>query len=98
MRIIQGTIVSNRMIKTVVVRVDRLRKHSKYLKFYRVSRKYKAEADNAKSFGIGDVVRIQETRPLSKGKRWKVVGVIKRAPAVEEQSENAAEADAEVSG
>lgn len=84
------------MTRTVVVRVDQLRKHSKYLKFYRVSRKYKAEADDAKSFGIGDVVRIQETRPISKDKRWKVVSVVKRAPTVEEQNENAAETDAEV--
>ena len=77
-RILQGTIVSNRMVKTVVVRVDRLRKHLKYQKYQRVSRRFKAHADDAGSFLIGDIVTIEETRPLSKEKRWRVVEVVRR--------------------
>lgn len=83
MRTIQGTIVSNKMTRTVVVRVDRLVKHKKYLKFYRASRRYKAEVENAATYSLGDVVRMRETRPLSKDKRWKVVEVIRPAPPEE---------------
>lgn len=79
MRTLTGTIVSNKMMRTVVVRVDRLRQHPKYRKFYRVSKKYKAHVEDAKSYRPGDVVRIQETRPYSKEKRWRVVDVVKRA-------------------
>lgn len=80
MRTLQGTITSNRMAKTAVVRVDRLRQHAKYRKFYRVSATYKAHVEDAAGFGVGDIVTIQETRPLSKGKRWKVVALVRRAP------------------
>ena len=83
MRTLQGIIVSNRMAKTAVVRVDHLRKHAKYGKFYRKSRKYKVHAENPDSFKIGDTVRIQETRPMSKEKRWRAIEVIKRMPAGE---------------
>lgn len=83
MRTIQGTIVSNKMTRTVVVRVDRLVKHKKYLKFYRTSRRYKAEVEDAKTYRLGDVVRMQETRPLSKDKRWKVVETVRQAPPEE---------------
>lgn len=71
------------MKKTVVVRVDRLRKHAKYLKYYRVSKKFKAHDEN-NEYQIGDVVIIQETRPLSKEKRWKVFSLVKRLSAVAE--------------
>lgn len=81
MRTLEGTIVSNRMAKTVVVRVDRLRRHPKYRKYYRTSRKFKAHAGDAIDCQIGDAVRIVETRPLSRHKRWKVSEVIRRAPA-----------------
>ncbi len=90
MRTLEGTVVSNRMTKTLVVRADRLVKHKKYLKSYRVSRKFKADVDDAGAYRIGDVVRIIETRPLSKGKRWKVVGVRRRA-AINGADENMVE-------
>lgn len=80
MRTLQGTIVSNRMEKTVVVRVDRLRQHPKYLKHYRVSRKFKAHVEDAAVYRVGDVVRIAETRPRSKDKRWRVAAVLRAAP------------------
>lgn len=83
MRTLQGTITSNRMAKTVVVRIDRLRKHPKYLKYGRLSQKFKAHAENPADYLVGDLVKIQETRPLSKDKRWKVVAVVRRATAHE---------------
>ncbi len=98
MRILQGTITSNRMSRTVVVRVDRLRQHRKYRKFYRVSRRYKAQVEGAAAYTIGDVVRIQETRPVSKEKRWRVIEVIEKAPRMEVPAEDAGAALPEASG
>lgn len=83
MRKLKGTIVSNKMVKTVVVQVDRLKKHPKYLKYFKASTRLKAHVDDAGKFQIGDVVIIQEARPFSKEKRWKVMEVVKRGPAVE---------------
>lgn len=65
------------MQKTVVVRVDRLKKHLKYQKYYRVSKKLKAHVEDG-DYRLGDEVVIQETRPISKDKRWKVVELMKR--------------------
>ena len=78
MRKLKGTIVSNKMHKTVVVRVDRLKKHSKYQKYYRMSKKLKAH-DEKGEFRAGDQVVIAETRPVSKEKRWRVVELVKRS-------------------
>ena len=77
MRKLTGTIASNKMQKTVVVRVDRLKKHSKYLKYYRTSQKFKAH-DEKGEYRLGDTVNIQETKPLSRDKRWRVVELVKR--------------------
>jgi small subunit ribosomal protein S17 len=85
MRKLQGTVVSNKMQKTVVIRVDRLKKHPKYQKYYRVSRKFKAH-DEKNEYKVGDMVEIQEIRPLSKDKRWEVSRLIKR-PEIEEINE-----------
>ena len=70
-RRLKGIVVSNKMTKTVVVRVDSLKKHHKYKKYFKVSKRYKAHAEVP--YEVGDIVVIQETRPLSKEKRWKVV-------------------------
>ena len=83
MRTLQGIIVSDKMQHTVVVRVDRLKQHPKYRKFYRLSKRYKAHIDEAGSCHVGDVVLIQETRPISKEKRWKVVGLVRRGEPIE---------------
>ncbi|MDE2019302.1 MAG: 30S ribosomal protein S17 [Patescibacteria group bacterium] len=72
-RKITGTIVSDKMAKTRVVAVSRLKKHPKYLKYYTVTQKFKAH-DEKNEFKSGDKVVIQETRPLSKDKRWVIVG------------------------
>lgn len=73
-----GTVVSNKMDKTVVVLVERLVKHSKYRKYLRARKKYKAH-DEKNACQIGDQVEIVETRPLSKGKRWAVRSILRRA-------------------
>lgn len=77
MRKLKGTIVSNKMAKTVVVRVDSLKKHPKYQKYYRTSKKFKAHVESGE-YVVGDVVLLQETRPISRDKRWKVVKLVKR--------------------
>jgi len=71
----QGTVVSDKMAKTIVVRVDRLKTNPKYNKQYRQSRKFKVH-DEKKEYKVGDVVRFIETRPLSKDKRWRVIGKV----------------------
>jgi small subunit ribosomal protein S17 len=71
-RQLAGTIISNKMVKTVVVRVEKLKEHPKYKKRYKFSKKYKAHADQ--EYQIGDKVIIEECRPMSKEKRWKVIG------------------------
>jgi len=75
-RIIQGTVVSNKMDKTVVS-VGRKKKHPLYHKVMSVTERYKAHDDD-NGCKLGDVVRIQECRPLSKDKRWRVVQIISR--------------------
>ena len=74
-----GKVASNRMDKTIVVRVDTLRRHPLYGKTIRRSTKFKAH-DEQNDARIGDTVEIMETRPLSKEKRWRLTRVIERAP------------------
>ncbi len=74
-RILRGTVSSNKMDKTVVVSVARVKEHPLYRKKYSVSTNFKAhDADN--SCNIGDVVEISETRPISRDKRWIVDRVV----------------------
>jgi small subunit ribosomal protein S17 len=73
-----GTVVSDKMNKTVVVMVERRYAHPLYGKQVTRSKKYHAHDEN-NEYHIGDTVRIVETRPLSKLKRWRVVEVIERA-------------------
>jgi len=71
-KVFQGTVVSNKMDKTVVVKVSRLCRHTRYGKV--ISRSAKCYAhDDSGTLKAGDVVKIMETRPLSKLKRWRVV-------------------------
>ncbi len=73
-----GRVLSNKMDKTVVVAVERLSRHPLYKKVIMTRKKFKAhDADNACQ--IGDVVRIVETRPLSREKRWVVEEILKKA-------------------
>jgi small subunit ribosomal protein S17 len=79
-RLREGRVVSNKMEKTVVISVDRLVRHRLYKKIMRRSSKFMAH-DELRC-NIGDVVRVVETRPMSKRKRWRVVEVVERAPQV----------------
>ena len=72
-RILSGVVVSDKMTKTVVVEVVRWKIHPKYQKRYRVRKRFKAH-DEKTLYKVGDKVVIEETRPLSKEKRWRVIG------------------------
>jgi small subunit ribosomal protein S17 len=74
-RKLQGTVVSDKMKKTVVVAITSLKLHPKYKKYFKVTKKFKAHDEN-NEYHVGDQVLIQETRPMSKEKRWIVVGKI----------------------
>ena len=71
-RVLQGVVISDKMDKTITVKVERKVMHPLYKKFIRRSKKYAAH-DEANQFKIGDVVRIRECRPLSKRKSWEVI-------------------------
>ena len=73
-----GLVTSDKMTKTVVVRVDRLIKHPIYKRYVRKRDKFMAH-NEIEGIGIGDQVRIVETRPLSARKRWRVVEVLRKA-------------------
>lgn len=77
-KIIVGTVVSNKMDKTVVVEIKQRIKHEKYQKFINKTTKFKAHDENNEC-GIGDLVSIVESRPISKDKRWKVKNIEQKA-------------------
>ena len=77
-----GRVVSNKMDKTVVVRIDRHKRHRLYGKTMTVTRRYKAHDENNEC-RLGDIVRIAETRPLSRDKRWRVVEVVVKGDVAE---------------
>ena len=73
-----GLVTSNKMDKTITVSVDRKVKHPMYGKFIKKTTRFNAH-DETNDCGMGDTVRIMETRPLSKQKRWRLVEIIERA-------------------
>ncbi len=75
-KILKGTVISDKMDKTVVVSVERVFQHSLYKKTIKTSKKYKAH-DEENKCRVGDVVEIIESRPISKTKRWKVLRIFK---------------------
>ncbi|GMV84364.1 MAG: hypothetical protein AMXMBFR80_02220 [Dehalococcoidia bacterium] len=81
-RVIQGTVVSDKMQKTIVVSVERKKKHRLYHKVVTVTERYKAH-DETESCKLGDIVRIQECRPISKDKRWRVIEILTRGDVAE---------------
>ena len=85
-----GVVVSNRMAKTIVVRVLRLARHPRYGRVIKQARTFKAH-DETNSAAMGDLVKIMETRPLSKEKRWRLTEILRRAstapPVPGEESE-----------
>ena len=88
-RILVGTVTSDKTDKTVTVKVERKVKHPLYGKIIRRSKKYHAH-DEENAFKMGDTVRIEETKPISKTKTWKVIDTVQASKGV------AVEADIEV--
>ncbi len=74
-RKITGIVVSDKMAKTRVVAVSRIRKHPRYLKYQTITSRFKVH-DEKNEYHTGDKVVIEETRPLSKDKRWKIISKI----------------------
>lgn len=79
-RTLVGQVVSNKMAKTIVVKVETRRQHPLYRKHVVYSKKFKAH-DETNSCSIGDVVKLVETRPLSREKRWRLVEIISKPAA-----------------
>ena len=73
-----GFVTSDKMDKTIVVAVEESRRHALYGKSQKITKKFKAHDENNEC-QIGDRVEIMETRPLSKGKRWRLVEIVERA-------------------
>ena len=73
-----GVVVSNKMEKSVVVAIEKRVQHPLYKKFFKKTTKFMAHDEKNES-GIGDIVKIMETRPLSKNKRWRLVEIIEKA-------------------
>lgn len=71
-RVLQGVVISDKMDKTVTVKVERRFKHPLYKKYIRKSKKYAAH-DEGNEIKVGDVVKIRECRPLSKRKTWEII-------------------------
>ena len=77
-KVLRGTVISDKMDKTVVVAIEDRVAHPLYKKI--VGRTYKLKAhDEQNACGVGDVVKVMETRPLSKDKRWRVVEIVEKA-------------------
>ena len=76
-RKLTGIIVSDKMTKTRVVSISRTTRHPKYLKYYTVTTRFKAHDEN-NEYKTGDTVVIEETRPLSREKRWKITGKVEK--------------------
>lgn len=74
-RQLKGIVVSDKMAKTAVVSVTRLKKHPKYKKYFKVTKKFKAHDEN-NEYHVGDKVLIEETRPTSREKRWVVLSKV----------------------
>jgi small subunit ribosomal protein S17 len=80
-KVLSGKIVSDKMDKTVVVAVESLVRHPLYQRTIRRTKKFKAH-DEENSCRIGDKVRMMETRPLSKEKRWRIIEILERAEQI----------------
>jgi small subunit ribosomal protein S17 len=87
-----GTVVSNKMNKTIVVAVESLKKHRIYKRTYKQTKRFQAH-DEENTCQVGDIVRIEETRPLSKMKHWRLVEIVKLGSGIVPVEEVLAEAD-----
>lgn len=86
-RTLKGEIISDKMEKTVVVKVSRIKLHPKYRKYYKISQNFKAH-DEKNQYHTGDNVIIEEIKPMSKDKRWRVVSSVLSNPNEKEKIEN----------
>lgn len=77
-KVLQGVVVSNKTDKTITVKTERQVSHPLYKKYYKVSKKVTAHDENNEC-GEGDIVRVQEIRPLSKTKRWNLINIVEKA-------------------
>ena len=87
-----GRVVSNKMDKTIVVLVETLKKHRIYKRTYKQTKRFNAH-DEENTCQIGDIVRIEESRPLSKTKRWRLVEIVRPGSGIVPVEEVLAEAD-----
>jgi small subunit ribosomal protein S17 len=85
-KVLSGEVVSDRMDKTITVKVERRIRHSVYERVIRRSKKYHAH-DEQNQCHVGDQVRITETRPLSKTKRWRLLEVVRQRAGTDAESE-----------
>ena len=72
-RVLKGVIVSDKMQKTAVIAVTRLKKHPKIRKYYKITTRFKVHNEN-NQYKLGNKVMIQETKPMSRDKRWVIIG------------------------
>ena len=91
-----GRVVSNKMNKTIVVVVETLKKHRIYKRTYKQTKRFQAH-DEENICQVGDLVRIEECRPLSKMKRWRLIEIIKPSSGIVPVEEVLAEADPDLS-
>jgi small subunit ribosomal protein S17 len=75
---VSGVVTSSKMDKTIVVSVERKIKHPKYGKYFKKTKKFTAHDENNEC-ALNDVVKIMETRPMSKNKRWRLINIIEKA-------------------
>ncbi len=87
-----GRVVSNKMDKTIVVVVESLKNHRIYKRTYKQTKRFHAH-DEENTCEVGDLVRIEESRPISKTKRWQLIEIVKRGSGIVPVEEVLAEAD-----
>ena len=75
-RRLEGVVVSDKMQKTRIIEIERFKQHPKYQKYYKVTTRFKAH-DEKNEYHIGDRVVIEETRPMSKDKKWRIIARIR---------------------
>ncbi len=84
-KVLTGIVVSDKMQKSIVVKVERTIMHPIYKKFFKTHKKFMAHDEEDKA-GMGDTVKISESMPLSRKKRWSLVEIIKKAESLEDAS------------
>jgi small subunit ribosomal protein S17 len=90
----EGKVVSVKMDKTIVIRIDRLKKHPVYNKRIKISKRFKAH-DEKNEAKLGDFVEIEECRPISKEKKWKLSRIIRKTEKERKDEKNILENDEE---